>query len=334
MRKNNSKKKIDKPDTAMKTFWRNNERFADLFNAVAFNGRQVINPDELTEMDTDVSGIIQFNDYNESLVRTRDIIKKFYNGIEFTILGLELQTNPHYAMPVRALLYDGLGYLKECNEFRNLHKAEHDFDSDKSFLSGMNKSDRIHPIITLIFYYGESPWDGPVTLSGMMTDIPEELRPFFSDYKINLVQILDSGHYQFYNKDVRSVFDITQKIYTKNLQGLSEEYTSESIDSEIINLVTTITGFSKLSDIFNESDDGGETTMWKCVQEMEDEWVQKGFAEGERNGELKGEVKVQKERQTAIITMIELGLTKEQILTKYSEEDYSKAEEALNNKNN
>ena len=25
MRKNNIKKKIDKPDTAMKTFWRNNE---------------------------------------------------------------------------------------------------------------------------------------------------------------------------------------------------------------------------------------------------------------------------------------------------------------------
>ncbi|MFR2511880.1 MAG: hypothetical protein ACLS9K_07635 [Lachnospira eligens] len=43
--------------------------------------------------------------------------------------------------------------------------------------------------------------------------------------------------------------------------------------------------------------------MWKCVQEMEDEWVQKGVAEGERKGE-------QKERQVAIITMIELGLTK------------------------
>ena len=51
--------------------------------------------------------------------------------------------------------------------------------------------------------------------------------------------------------------------------------------------------------------------------------------QGERNGELKG---MQKERQTAIITMIELGLTKEQILTKYSEEDYLKAEKALNNK--
>lgn len=121
---------------------------------------------------------------------------------------------------------------------------------------------------------------------------------------------------------------LLQKIYTKNLQGLSEEYTNKSIDGEIINLVTTITGFSKLSDIFNELDDGGETPVWKCVQEMEDEWVQKGVAEGERKGEIKG---MQKEHQTAIITMIELGLTKEQILTKYSEEDYLKAEEALNN---
>ena len=101
---------------------------------------------------------------------------------------------------------------------------------------------------------------------------------------------------------------------------MSEEYTNKSIDGEIIPLVTTITGFSKLSDIFNELDE--------CVQEMEDEWVQKGVAEGERKGEIKG---MQKDRQTAIITMIELRLTKEQILTKYSEEDYLKAEEALNN---
>ena len=98
---------------------------------------------------------------------------------------------------------------------------------------------------------------------------------------------------------------------------MSKEYSNKYVDNEIINLVTTITGFSKLSDVFKESDDGGEATVWKCVEEMENEWVQKGE---------------QKERQTAIITMIELGLTKEQILTKYSEEDYSKAEKALNNK--
>ena len=51
-------------------------------------------------------------------------------------------------------------------------------------------------------------------------------------------------------------------------------------------------------------------------------WKMSGF----RMVLLKANVK-----ETAIITMIELGLTKEQILTKYSEEDYLKAEEALNN---
>lgn len=106
-----------------------------------------------------------------------------------------------------------LGYLKECNEFHNMHKTGHDFDSDTGFLSGMNKSDRIHPIITLIFYYGESPWDSPVTLSGMMTDIPEELRPFFSDYKINLIQILDSRHYQFYIMKMSEVYLTLRRKY-------------------------------------------------------------------------------------------------------------------------
>ena len=34
-----------KPDTVLKNYWNNNERFADLFNAVLFDGRQVIKAD-------------------------------------------------------------------------------------------------------------------------------------------------------------------------------------------------------------------------------------------------------------------------------------------------
>jgi hypothetical protein len=36
-----------KPDTEMKKFWRDNEHFADLFNAYFFNGEKVIKPEEL-----------------------------------------------------------------------------------------------------------------------------------------------------------------------------------------------------------------------------------------------------------------------------------------------
>ena len=38
-----AKKKQDlKPDTVLKNYWSDNEQFADLFNAVLFDGRQVI----------------------------------------------------------------------------------------------------------------------------------------------------------------------------------------------------------------------------------------------------------------------------------------------------
>ena len=41
-----------KPDTILKNFWRDNGHFADLFNAVFFNGEQVLKPQDLTEADT------------------------------------------------------------------------------------------------------------------------------------------------------------------------------------------------------------------------------------------------------------------------------------------
>ena len=35
-------KKVLKADTVVKNYWRNNEQFADIFNAVLFNGNEVI----------------------------------------------------------------------------------------------------------------------------------------------------------------------------------------------------------------------------------------------------------------------------------------------------
>lgn len=46
-------KKTLKPDTIIKNYWRNNEQFADLFNAVLFQGEQIIKPEELEDADTE-----------------------------------------------------------------------------------------------------------------------------------------------------------------------------------------------------------------------------------------------------------------------------------------
>lgn len=87
-----------KADVRLKEFWRQNDRFADLFNAVVFDGKEVIKPDSLQEMDTDMSGIIQFPDYEESVVRIRDVVKKMAYGVEFVVMGIDSQMKIHYGM--------------------------------------------------------------------------------------------------------------------------------------------------------------------------------------------------------------------------------------------
>lgn len=40
-----------KADHILKNFWKDNSRFADLFNACIFDGEQVLKPNDLTEVD-------------------------------------------------------------------------------------------------------------------------------------------------------------------------------------------------------------------------------------------------------------------------------------------
>ena len=48
-----------KPDTVLKNYWNDNGQFADLFNAVLFHGEQVIFPEELEELDTEESSVLE-----------------------------------------------------------------------------------------------------------------------------------------------------------------------------------------------------------------------------------------------------------------------------------
>ena len=89
------------PDTILKNFWKDNKRFADLFNACFFDGNPKLNPDDLTEVDTDVSSLLQFHGYAETVKRIVDVVKKSAYGVDFVILGIENQSKIHYAMPLR-----------------------------------------------------------------------------------------------------------------------------------------------------------------------------------------------------------------------------------------
>ena len=48
-------KRNNKPDVVLKKYWENKERFSDFFNAVLYEGKTVIRPEELEDLDTDES---------------------------------------------------------------------------------------------------------------------------------------------------------------------------------------------------------------------------------------------------------------------------------------
>ena len=177
-----------KTDTVLKDFWRDNARFADLFNAALFQGRPVIHPEELEESDTDISSILELNGHMETVQKILDVVKKSVQGVDFVILGLENQQRVHFGMPLRIMLGDAFGYLKEYQEVAKKNKAQ-------------------------------GYWDGPHSLLDMLK-VPEELRPVVNDYKMNLIQVRESEDLPFHNADVQTVFEISRNIYKRDYKKM------------------------------------------------------------------------------------------------------------------
>ena len=83
-----------KPDTILKNFWRDNRHFADLFNAVFFNGEQVLKPQDLTEADTDVSSMLKFNGHAETVQKSVVVpLEEALNGVENMMYMTSSSTN-------------------------------------------------------------------------------------------------------------------------------------------------------------------------------------------------------------------------------------------------
>ena len=131
-----------KPDTVLRNYWRNNERFADFFNAVLFAGKQLIKPEELEDRDTEESSILEHRKYAEAIQSSRDNIKirkrSTVYGVEFVMLGIEHQAHIHYAMPMRIMGYDYGVYKKQYDDTSSKYKTAEGMEADE-YLSHMKK---------------------------------------------------------------------------------------------------------------------------------------------------------------------------------------------------
>ena len=236
-----------KPDSADKVYWRQNETFADLFNAYLYNGEQVIKSEELEELDTDASDVVEIGEVKESIRGARDVIKiaKKYNGVEYVLLAIENQEGIHYAMPIRVMGYDHYSYNKQYNDRKNYYKKNDIKLKDDEFLSGIRKTDKFLPVITLVLYYGEKDWDGPRSLYDMLV-IPDRIKHFVGNYPINIIQMKDNDlvlHNQ-YNVDLFKIMSIiydTKKSVAQRIAALREFEANKEVDEKVIDVIVATT---------------------------------------------------------------------------------------------
>ncbi|MFI3171422.1 MAG: hypothetical protein R3Y58_03485 [Eubacteriales bacterium] len=230
-------------------------------NAVIFNGEKVLIPEELQDVDSDVSQVIELQELTEHLARRRDVVKSTPLGETFAIIGIENQTAIHYAMPLRTLLYDVLGYTKECSLLAKKNKGTPGLSSAE-FLSGLKKDDRLTPIITLVIYYSEDPWDGPLSLQDMLTEMTPEIRKLVTDHKLNLLQVKESAEYHFSNPEVEKVFSISRDLFDGKIAEVQEEYKDKTLPSEVVRMIGSITG----AKTFMKQEEGEEINMCRALE--------------------------------------------------------------------
>ena len=279
-------------DNAANTFLADNRRFADICNYYLYHGQQRICPEMLQEQDPrELLQILSRTHKEISLQKWRDILKRAVirrtEKCTYLIIGIENQSEIHYAMPVRNMLYDALNYSGQISEAANRHRQEKDWKNSAEFLSGFRKGDRLTPVVTITVYWGSDIWDGPRSLHDMLEkDEPfSDIAKYVADYKLNLIAPSEIESFDQFHTSVREVLEILK--YAGDETGMDHLlHTNPSYQKLENEAVYVINQFVNLGLSVDETE--GETNMCKAWDDHKKAGIREGRKEGIREGEERG----------------------------------------------
>lgn len=319
---------MGRKDTVTKEYIRNPIVFADAFNKYLYHGRQVIKPEQLKELDAAETAVpYGSGDAGVPEQRYRDVLKIMMTdgNTAYCILGIENQSDIHYAMPVKNGLYDFLQLAHQVSETAKSHKQEEKGSAcgyrpaRDEYLSGFYKTDFLIPVVTLVIFYSAEEWDGALTLREMYAVKDERIMQYVPDYKVNLIapgnmteEEIGEFHsslkevllYIKYSKDKKKLQEITQK--NKNFRSLERQA------AEVISVTTN----SRL-----KYQEGQEVVdMCAAIEEMRMD----SRLEGRIEGEIKGTVETFQEVGFSLHDTIQRAANKFGLTLQKSEEEVRK----------
>ena len=308
---------VGQKDTLTKQYISNNTVFADICNYYIYQGKPVIQPEQLHPLDPREFAFIQTPDAVKHLPpvqKQRDVLKyitaKATDTAAYLIIGIENQSDIHYAMPIRNMLYDALQYENQLQEITAKHRTKKENDN---FISGFQKTDKLLPVITLVAYFGTKPWDGATCLHDMLQIDNPALLNYVADYPLQLIdphQMNDASLNQL-NSSAREVFSFIKYANDKTrLQNLLQNPHYQALDplaAEVINICTS-------AGLTLQAKDKEDVNMCKAIDEMREE----SRADGLREGRMEGINENRKEMAIALLKENVFSSNKISELTKLS----------------
>jgi len=231
---------MGKKDNAQKTFYDDNERFADLYNGIIFHGEQIIKPEELSEADPNIVYYTQ-REY-QSLIP--DKVKK-WNGTHLAILTLENQSLVDYSMVFRAMKTESVSYDKQLRKRKRYNKKYKTYDNNAEFICGIKKNDKFIPIIIIVLYLGrDAKWDGATSLYDMLY-MDKRLEPYITNYRLNLYDYHDHDDFSMFKTENRELFELLscsgdEKKMDTLIHANANRY--HEIDADAANVINLVAG--------------------------------------------------------------------------------------------
>ena len=237
-------------DNKTKKFIEKNRIFADVFNYFIYDGEQVIKPDDLQQLDTTEIILNQELPIDKnSIKKYRDVIKhwaiKRDDKATYVLLAVENQSEIHYAMPVRSMLYDALRYANQIENIADENRRNKKLKNNVEFLSGLLKTDRILPIITLVINFSGYAWDAPTKLIQMFPEIDKKLLKYVKNYEINLIDPVNIPKKDF-NKFFTELREVLLYLkFSNDKNRLYKEVITdkhfENVPNEAVSLINVLT---------------------------------------------------------------------------------------------
>ena len=264
-------------DGACRTVFSNDVSFASFYNAAIFEGKQIIHPDRLVRYENDISFIINDSKRAEDKKRRRDIVvKSDINGI-YCLLGIEHQSSIDETMVIRCGIYEMLEYLKQAEN---------------------KEYKRLVPQIIVVLYTGPKKWNSPVKLSDYF-EILEELKKYFNDWKIILVDVKEMDTSKIKDEQTRYFIEAIQAMYKGDYIKLHQK---RKMNTNNLIYAAIITGSL---DMIKDIVEGDEIDMCEGMERMAEGFRSEGRTQGREEGILVGRAEGKlEEKQNTLLTLL------------------------------